>query len=38
MDGEGIFYYNDGKKYVGSFKNDLKQGFGEFVWVGGISY
>ena len=24
MDGEGIFYYSDGKKYVGGFKNDLK--------------
>ena len=33
MDGYGEFYWgNEGKKYFGFYKDDLKQGFGVYVW------
>jgi hypothetical protein len=27
-----LFFFEDGCKYVGSYLNDLKHGYGEFYW------
>jgi hypothetical protein len=32
MHGYGEFYWPDGKKYFGNYKDDKKQGFGAFIW------
>lgn len=32
MHGYGEFKWNDGKKYVGYYKNDRKEGFGIYYW------
>ena len=29
--GYGVFYYTNGTKYEGEFKNNLKEGFGIFT-------
>ena len=34
MEGYGIKYYNKRKVYIGEWKNNLKDGFGEFLFVG----
>jgi len=35
MHGYGTFTWEDGKKYVGQYKNDKKHGVGEFIWPNG---
>jgi hypothetical protein len=32
MNGEGEFIWPDGRKFKGSYKNDIKDGYGEFEW------
>lgn len=34
-DGPGVFFYNDGSKYVGYFKNDMRHGRGYYLSDGG---
>jgi hypothetical protein len=38
MHGEGVFLFPDGRKYVGSYVCDIKEGYGEFFWPGKKSY
>lgn len=33
MEGYGEFFWSDGKKYKGFYKNDKKEGFGIFYWA-----
>ncbi len=33
MNGKGSFYWPDGKRYEGEYKNDLKHGLGSFIWL-----
>lgn len=33
MDGYGEFHWNDGKMYIGYYKQDKKDGFGIYYWV-----
>lgn len=32
MDHFGIYYWSDGRKYSGFYKDDKKHGFGIYVW------
>jgi hypothetical protein len=32
MDGKGTFNWPDGRKYVGDYKDDKKEGYGTFEW------
>ena len=32
MNGYGEFSWKNGKKYLGYYKNDLKEGFGVFIY------
>ena len=32
MHGSGVFTWKDGKKYVGEYVDDKKEGWGEFTW------
>ena len=34
----GIFYYKNGSKYNGEWKNDKKEGKGIFYWNDGAKY
>jgi len=38
MNEAGIYTWPDGKKYDGLFKNDKKDGHGEFTWENGNVY
>ena len=38
MHGQGEFTWPDGKKYVGNYIDDKKEGFGEFWWTDGRKY
>ena len=38
MHGKGTFTWFDGRKYVGEYVEDKKQGYGEFIWPDGRSY
>ena len=38
MNGRGTFTWLDGKKYVGEYINDKKEGYGEFYWPDGRVY
>ena len=38
MSGDGIFCWQDGKKYIGDYLEDQKHGYGEFFWPDGRSY
>lgn len=38
MHGKGVFTWIDGRKYVGYYFEDKKQGYGEFIWPDGRSY
>ena len=38
MDGDGTFYWSDGRIYRGEYVNDQKEGFGVFTWSDGRSY
>jgi hypothetical protein len=35
MDGKGLFKWEDGRRYLGEFKGDLRHGSGEFRWPDG---
>lgn len=35
MHGEGVYKWKDGRKYVGSYQNDKKNGFGKYYWNDG---
>ena len=36
--GLGVYSWADGRRYVGNYTNDLKEGFGTFQWPDGRSY
>ena len=38
MNGQGTFIWPDGKKYVGTYVNDKKEGTGTFEWPNGRKY
>lgn len=38
MEGKGEFLWKDGRKYVGTYKDDKKDGYGEFFWGDGVIY
>lgn len=38
MDGQGEFTWNDGRKYIGDYKDDKKHGYGQFEWPDGRKY
>ena len=38
MHGEGIFSWNTGKEYRGSYIKGKKEGYGVFYWPDGKSY
>ena len=38
MEGFGAMEWDDGRKYEGNFKNDLKHGFGNFTFSDGSQY
>jgi len=33
-----FYYFKDGKKYIGQYINDKKEGYGEFYWPGTNNY
>jgi hypothetical protein len=35
MHGKGEFVWEDGRKYIGNYLNDLKSGYGKFEWGDG---
>ena len=38
MHGKGAFTWPDGRRYIGEYANDKKEGFGEFIWQDGRGY
>ena len=38
MDGQGTFEWPDGRKYIGSYKDDKKDGEGQYEWPDGRKY
>ena len=38
MHGDGIFTWNDGRRYEGEYLNDKKHGQGKFTWPSGMVY
>ena len=38
MNGKGTINWNDGKKFIGNFKNDLKDGLGFYEWSDGRKF
>ena len=38
MNGYGVYIYRNGVRYEGIFKNDLKDGFGNYTWADGSMY
>ena len=38
MDGIGIYFWGDGRKYEGEYYNDKKSGFGIYYWPDGRKY
>lgn len=38
MEGFGVYYWADGRRYEGQYKNDKKQGFGYYYWTDGRRY
>lgn len=38
MHGQGTFTWSDGRKYVGDYVNDKKEGHGVFTWPDGREY
>jgi hypothetical protein len=35
MHGQGTYEWPDGRKYVGSYENDQKEGIGKYYWPDG---
>lgn len=38
MHGNGVFTWQDGKKYEGGYVDDKKEGWGVFIWPNGKRY
>ena len=38
MEGEGVFIWPDGRKYIGKFENDKRDGYGEYKFKDGRMY
>ena len=38
MNGSGEFSWPDGRKYIGDYKEDKKEGYGFFEWADGRKY
>jgi len=38
MNGKGEFKWPDGRKYIGNYENDKKEGHGVFYWPDGRKY
>jgi hypothetical protein len=38
MHGQGTFVWADGRKYVGAYVNDRKEGHGSFLWTNGKKF
>jgi hypothetical protein len=38
MDGIGIYSWQDGRKYVGEYRDDKKHGYGSYSWSDGRLY
>lgn len=38
MEGMGIYFWQDGRKYQGQYKDDKKHGFGQYIWADGRTY
>lgn len=38
MDANGLFSYNDGTSYQGTWKNDKRDGKGTLIYIDGASY
>lgn len=38
MNGKGEFTWPDGRKFIGMYKDDKKEGFGTFEWADGRKY
>ena len=38
MQGEGEFIFRDGRKYIGEFKKDKRDGMGIYLWPDGRMY
>ena len=38
LDGKGIYYWPDGRRYDGDYENDKKHGFGAYYWPDGKAY
>ncbi len=34
----GLFVWKDGNKYLGNYKNNIKEGKGKFIWNNGKSF
>ena len=38
MHGDGVYVWNDGRRYEGNYVNDKKHGFGVYMWADGRTY
>jgi len=38
MDGNGEFIFKDGRKYIGEWKDDKRDGLGVYLWTDGSTY
>jgi len=38
MNGEGIYYFNNGDKYQGQYAEGLREGFGKYLYSNGCVY
>jgi len=38
MSGKGTYTWSNGKKFVGEYKNDKKEGYGVYIWPDGREY
>lgn len=38
QNGEGTYYYKDGRQYSGNWKEGVKEGFGRYSWPDGNLY
>lgn len=38
MEGIGIYFWADGRRYEGQYHNDKKEGFGIYYWTDGRKY
>jgi len=36
--GYGLYYWEDGRKYEGFYKNEKKHGYGKYFWTDGRKY